>query len=170
MGNRALIATKNHDLEIYVHWNGGYESVRAFTEYCKLKGYRSPVNDCYGWARLCQVIGNFFGGDLSVGINRFIEKYSCIDNGRYYIDEKWDITHERAGESIENESISEEELKDRLIGIDKSMPAEEQLGEELICSEVAKLYPGAAGEPQEEQEEPQEEQSGNTEQVSMWEV
>ena len=73
MGNRAVITTKenfdNNGIGIYLHWNGGYDSVSAFLKYCELKGHRSPDTDCYGWARLCQVIGNFFGGTTSIGID-----------------------------------------------------------------------------------------------------
>ena len=36
-----------------------------------MKGYRPPEIDEYGWARLCQVIGNTIGGTLSVGIGRY---------------------------------------------------------------------------------------------------
>lgn len=68
MGNTGIIKGKGTNLGLYLHWNGGYDSVLAFTQYCKLKGYRSPENDCYGLARLCQVVTNFFGGGLSVGI------------------------------------------------------------------------------------------------------
>lgn len=56
MGNRAIIKGKNQALGVYVHWNGGYDSVNAFCTYCKLKGYRSPETDSYGIARLAQVI------------------------------------------------------------------------------------------------------------------
>ena len=77
MGNRAVITTsksldvaRSTDIGVYLHWNGGRDSVEAFLKYCKLKGYRSPETDCYGWARFCQVIGNFFGGGLSLGIDK----------------------------------------------------------------------------------------------------
>jgi hypothetical protein len=80
MGNRAVITTKenfeNNGIGIYLHWNGGYDSVSAFLKYCELKGYRTPDKDCYGWARLCQVIGNFFGGSTSIGID-VVNKLDC---------------------------------------------------------------------------------------------
>jgi hypothetical protein len=68
MGNRAVITTEEYlkdenTLGIYVHWNGGRDSVEAFLTYCKLKQYRTPEDDCYGWARLCQTICNFFRTD-----------------------------------------------------------------------------------------------------------
>ena len=59
MGNRAIIKGHGNSLGIYLHWNGGRDSVEAFLAYCKLKGYRS--DDSYSWARLAQVIGNYFG-------------------------------------------------------------------------------------------------------------
>lgn len=95
MGNRAVITTKN-DLEnngigIYLHWNGGRDSVEAFLAYCDLKGYRKLDEDCYGYARLCQVICNFFGGELSVGVD-VLSNLDCDnwDNGVYIV-EGWEI-------------------------------------------------------------------------------
>lgn len=95
MGNRAVITTKenfeNNGIGIYLHWNGGRDSVEAFLKYCKLYGYRSPSSDSYGWARMCQVIGNFFGGECSLGIDQ-VNNLDCdnYDNGVYIID-GWNI-------------------------------------------------------------------------------
>lgn len=98
MGNRAVITTSrdndvsmSNDIGIYLHWNGGRDSVEAFLEYCKRRGFRSPDQDCYGWARLCQVIANFFGGDLSIGIDKCCN-LDCDnwDNGVYII-KNWEI-------------------------------------------------------------------------------
>ena len=91
MGNRAVITTKanmdNNGVGVYLHWNGGRDSVRAFLKYCELKGYRAPSEDNYGWARLCQVIGNFFGGSTSLGIDT-VNNLDCNnwDNGVYLIE------------------------------------------------------------------------------------
>lgn len=68
MGNRCVIITeenylKNEGLGIYCHRQGGRDSVTAFLRCCKLRNFRRPENDDYGWARLCQVIGNFMGAD-----------------------------------------------------------------------------------------------------------
>ena len=92
MGNRAVITTQvgfdypETHLGIYLHWDGSRYSVENFLEYCKLKGFRDPDKDCYGWARLCQVISNYIGGSLSIGIdtvNRLdTDNY---DNGTYII-------------------------------------------------------------------------------------
>ena len=61
MGNQAVITTKDRKLGVYVHWNGGRDTIQPLLKYCELKGYRPPSSDPYGWARLCQVLGNFFG-------------------------------------------------------------------------------------------------------------
>lgn len=75
MGNRAVITTRenfdNDGIGIYVHWNGGRDSVEAFLAYCEARGFRSPSQDnAYGFAQLARVIGNFFGNGLSLGIDR----------------------------------------------------------------------------------------------------
>lgn len=72
MGNRAVITTRKDlkDIGVYLHWNGGRDSVEGFLTYCKIKGFRPPEHDNYGWAYLCMTIGNFFGGEgFSLGID-----------------------------------------------------------------------------------------------------
>lgn len=104
MGNRAVIChskTKN-STAIYVHWNGGLESVLAFLEVCRRRGYRCPTDDSsYGMARLCGLICEFFGGDLSVGIGPLSTlDTDNHDNGAYLIGEEWTIK-ERFGAGSE---------------------------------------------------------------------
>lgn len=91
MGNRAVIETPKRDLGVYLHWNGGRDSVEGFLRYCDMQGFRAPENDDYGWARLCQVLGNFFGGSLCVGIG--LAESMDEDNGDngVYIVEDWKI-------------------------------------------------------------------------------
>ena len=92
MGNRAVITTKDKKIGVYLHWNGGRDCVEAFLKYCELKGFRCPEEDNYGWACMCQIIANYFGDGLSLGIDRFedIEYSACYDNGVYII-ENWQI-------------------------------------------------------------------------------
>ena len=114
MGNRAVITTRDKKLGVYLHWNGGRDSVEGFLQYCKLKGYRCPENDCYGWARLCQVIGNFFGGDCSVGIDLYNRlDLNNGDNGVYII-ENWEIVDREFFTGEEQNSYDAQEV---LIGI-----------------------------------------------------
>lgn len=133
MGNRAVITTERKDLGVYLHWNGGKDSVQAFLKYCELKGYASPEYDTYGWARLCQVIGNFFGGTNSVGISRYEESdRDNFDNGVYII-RNWQIVgreYFKGGEQLNYD------LEDMLKGIDSCQPQKEQLGDFLKTKEV----------------------------------
>lgn len=100
MGNRAVITTvgaTDNTTGIYVHWNGGVNSIEAFCAYCDMKGFHSPDTDCYGFAYLAAVIGNFFGDGLSLGVDRI----KCLDtdnydNGVYYL-KGWKIVGRSEG-------------------------------------------------------------------------
>lgn len=133
MGNRAIIQTResyeNNGIGVYVHWNGGRDSITAFLKYCELKGYRPPDKDCYGWARLCQVIGNFFGGTLSLGIGNFDkDSGEWQDNGTYII-EGWEIVDRKHFDYPEQD---EYDLYEMLENINESMPIREQLSKDVI--------------------------------------
>lgn len=142
MGNRAVITgskaeniAESNDLGVYVHWNGGRDSVEGFLEYCKLQGFRSPEVDSYGYARLVQVIANFFGsGGLSIGIEKCC-KLDCEnwDNGVYVI-ENWEIVDRKYFEGGEQR---EYKLEDMLLEIDECQPKEMQLGKKFITAPVA---------------------------------
>lgn len=138
MGNRAIIQTResfdNEGIGVYLHWNGGYDSVSAFLKYCELKGYRAPDADPYGWARLCQVIGNFFGGSTSFGIDNFTKDAGeWQDNGTYII-EGWEIVGRECWDEHRFEQHSHDML-DMLLAIDEAQPVREQLGREFILAE-----------------------------------
>jgi hypothetical protein len=136
MGNRAVITTQDKQLGVYLHWNGGRDSVEAFLLYCKLKGYRCPENDSYGWARLCQVIGNFFGGEYSVGIDRYDRLDTDNgDNGTYIIKD-WQIV----GKEFEPlDELDIEQVKDMLLAINGSMPKLEKIKEEVLMMAANEL-------------------------------
>lgn len=139
MGNRAVITTKenwkNGGVGIYLHWNGGRDSVEAFLKYCELKGFRAPSEDCYGMARLCQVICNFFGGGSSCGIDT-LWHLDCDngDNGVYIID-GWNIVGRKYFEYDEEQDAYP--LNEMLIDIDNAQPEDEQIGKYLKAKEVA---------------------------------
>ena len=144
MGNRAVITTSGSysvkdsaEMGVYLHWNGGRDSVEAFLTYCKLRGFRAPESDNYGWARLCQVIGNFFGGELSIGIDKCCN-LDCEngDNGVYVI-KGWEIRkrlYHKGGEQRQHD------LVDMVCAIDEAQPVKEQLGEAKIKEQL--LGPG----------------------------
>lgn len=90
MGNRAVIAIKHaadNSIGIYLHWNGGRDSIEAFLDATKrIMGDRLG-DERYGTARLIQVITTFIGGNLSVGID-LQKNLDCDngDNGVYIVD------------------------------------------------------------------------------------
>lgn len=129
MGNRAVITTKDKKIGVYLHWNGGRDSVEAFLKYCELKGYRTPDSDCYGWARLCQVIGNFFGGSTSIGIDQYNRLDTDNGDNGVYIIEGWEIVDRLYHDWPEQH---EYKLTEMLKQINDAQPKDEQLPVEEI--------------------------------------
>lgn len=134
MGNRAVITTQEYltnpdTIGVYLHWNGGRDSVQAFLLYCKLKGYRPPETDCYGWARLCQVVGNYFGGELSLGID-VCSRLDCDnwDNGVYIV-KGWEIVRRKFAPTQEQDQY---DLLEMLRDINAAQPPTEQLPDEVL--------------------------------------
>ena len=98
MGNRAVITTSTEHYKgtgIYLHWNGGIESILAFLAAAKERKYRDPESDPhYSLARLTGLLHEFFGvhNDTSIGIGA-MENLDCdnYDNGVYIIGRNWEI-------------------------------------------------------------------------------
>lgn len=139
MGNRAVITTRdnwrNGGIGVYLHWNGGRDSVEAFLKYCEMRGFRPPEKDNYGWASLTQVISNFFGNGMSVGVDT-LWHLDCdnYDNGVYII-EDWKIVdrvYMRGGEQ------DKYDLNGMLIAIDEYQPTAQQLGKEFFTATEVK--------------------------------
>lgn len=130
MGNRAFITTKDKKLGVYLHWNGGRDSVEAFLKYCELRGFRPPEQDGYGWARLCQVVANYFQPyGLSVGVELYTTDDDMLgmayDNGIYII-ENWRIVDR----ILPYEGFEEQanySLDEMLGNIDREQPVQQQL-------------------------------------------
>ena len=135
MRNRCVITTKDNwnknTIGVYLHWNGGRDSVEAFLEYCKMKDYRTD-----DLARLCQVIGNFFGGTLSLEIG-MLDDLDCDnwDNGVYII-ENWEIVDRKYFTGSEQ---NEYDRLDALLSIDKAMPESERIAD-FINAEDVNIY------------------------------
>lgn len=126
MGNRAVITTmidsdvsKSDQLGIYLHWNGGRDSVEAFLKYADMCQVRYPENDSYGWARLIQIIANFLGGNTGISIDK-CSQLDCdnYDNGVYLI-EKWQIVGRQYFKDSEQ---SEYDFIEMLEAIDNAQP------------------------------------------------
>jgi len=110
MGNRAVIAFVNdkgeqdkNSVGIYLHWNGGRDSVEGFLQTAKDYGLRSGS---YGVARLTQIIANGLGGTLSLGVD-MLKNLDCdnFDNGVYWVDQNFDI--------VDREYISSPNFKEQ---------------------------------------------------------
>lgn len=136
MGNRCVITTRenydNNGVGVYLHWNGGRDSVEGFLKYMELREFRSPKEDeSYAWARLCQVVANFFGGTLSIGVDKVSRLDTDGDNGTYIID-GWNIVGRENFDGCEEQD--EYTLSDMLLEIDSSQPKSEQLGKEFLSA------------------------------------
>ena len=147
MGNRAVATAPDKNLALHLHWNGGCDTVEPLLKHCELQGYRPPSQDCYGWARMAQVVGNFFGGSLSVGIGRYRNLGDQGDNGVYVID-GWKIVDRYAtaydegwnavGLRFMDSSAEQREcdFDEMLHAFDEAMPENPRLGAYLDAIET----------------------------------
>jgi len=121
MGNRALIAFKEKESTkkkeevpcIYLHWNGGRDSVEAFLDATRRLGVRKH-DQSYGMARLTQIIANYLGGTLSIGISNVGDwDLGFLDNGVYWVEglEIYDRTDTWEGHQEQNSYDHEELVK-----------------------------------------------------------
>ena len=135
MGNRAVITTRDNfrsnGVGVYLHWNGGRDSVEAFLKYMKLRNFRTPDRDNYGWARLCQVIGNYFGGGLSIGIDTVNHLDMDNWNNGVYIIQGWNIVGREFFDGTEQDHY---DINEMLISIDEAQPFKDQLGKRFLTA------------------------------------
>lgn len=139
MGNRAVITVGNaaghfnrSGLGIYLHWNGGRDSVEAFLKYCEMHDMTAPSQDPEGLGNLFTVINNFFGGSSCfIGI---VGSMDCDngDNGVYCI-QGWEIVGRKYFDGIEQHQYDMEEM---LLAIDEKQPAQMQIGEYIAAEPV----------------------------------
>ena len=120
MGNRAVITIKEKDTpkedwnSLYLHWNGGRDSVEPFLHVAKLYGIRCNDDSSYAIARLSQLIGNYFGGTLSVGIGAYKRlDTNNWDNGTYII-EDWEIVEREFFEGKEQQEHDFDEFVEQI--------------------------------------------------------
>lgn len=98
MGNRAVVTVKGSRIGVYLQWNGGRESIEAFLRAAKDLGVRDPVDDTsYFYARFTQIVANFFGGTLSVGVESLTKLDTDNgDNGVFVIGAGFEIIKGKA--------------------------------------------------------------------------
>ena len=132
MGNRAVIKCKQgSNLGVYLHWNGGRDSVEGFLATCDIRGYRAPEADNYGWSHLCAVCVMFFGFDgLNIGIDEVdrLDQDNC-DNGVYIIEDWHIVGREYYRYDKEQQNY---DLLEFVTELDETFPKELQLGAEEV--------------------------------------
>lgn len=159
MGNRAVIATEDKDIGIYVHWNGSRDCIDGFLAYCKFMKFRAPEDDEYGWARLVQTIANWFGPDgLSVGVNLY--NHLDTDNGDQgvYIISDWKVVDRIYNRGRGKNPTSRENLISFLTRLSKCQPVNAQLNEkqiELAADQYLEMYAGDVALPGNDESTPQ---------------
>lgn len=136
MGNRAVITGKGSHLGIYLHWNGGRDSVSAFLRYAELAGLPGLNSNGRGVVQLVTVINNFFGNDgLNVHIDTVdpdrLSDASPGDEGVYVV-EGFEIVARIEKQGFEQTG---HDLDDMLAGIDQAQPERDQLGGYLTAVE-----------------------------------
>jgi hypothetical protein len=134
MGNRAVITTRKRNIGVYIHWHGGRDSVAPFLKYCELRGFIPPEEDGYGWARFCQVVGNYFGGDISLGIDTLDELDCDNRNNGVYCIENWKIV---GREFFKGPEQNEHGFLSMLCEINDKQPKDDQLAYEDMVAGVA---------------------------------
>lgn len=101
MGNRAVVHFKDDDSKhgIYLHWNGGPESILAFLDTMESRGW---TRIDYASARFTAVVGEFFdnSGDDSGHSLGIVDDPAAwadgCDNGLYEVtrgNAKWVVKH-----------------------------------------------------------------------------
>lgn len=128
MGNRALLVANEADIGLYLHWNGGRDSINAFLKYAEY-AQLPPINENNDWLPpFITVLKNFFGNDGHVvyleSINQDDLNNIHYDNGVYLLD-GFEITERINPPHIEQDA---HDLHDMLINIDKAQPPADQLG------------------------------------------
>jgi hypothetical protein len=115
MGNRAVIALDEYSddaIGIYLHWNGGRDSIEGFLQAAREQMSGRLGDPRYGRARLIQVIGTFMEGSLSLGMGKCSE-LDCDngDQGVYIVDsETLTITGRRYRKNQEQKAHDSAEI------------------------------------------------------------
>lgn len=91
MGNSCFVTTPKKQVGIYLHWNGGRDSIESFCEYMRILDTANIVGDQgYALAQFSKVVGNYLGTD-SIGLYPYDESCRDCDNGVYVLGKNWSI-------------------------------------------------------------------------------
>jgi len=88
MGNRAVITFEENptpeSIGVYLHFNGGPESVYTFLQALDHYHVRDNQDQEYQLARVVQIIANFLGGTISIGVGK-LQRLDCTGNHGVYV-------------------------------------------------------------------------------------
>lgn len=95
MGNRAVITRNTNPTApcIYLHWNGGRDSVEGFLMAAKAAGFKNDT--AKDWDAFANYLAAYFF-ECQVGMTIYREPYGRADttnsdNGTYLVNAQWDI-------------------------------------------------------------------------------
>jgi hypothetical protein len=91
MGNRAVVTFDSFDMDdfgVYLHWNGGRDSVEGLLEATKRVMAGRMGDRQYAMARFVQCATTLFPGNLSIGLDKCRNLDCEGDNGVYVVDSK----------------------------------------------------------------------------------
>ncbi len=134
MGERGVITTQKdldeNGIGVYLHWLGSPEDVYPLLEYCRIRGFRLPENDSYGYARLIQVATNVSGGEgLSVDVNR-VDKLDMQNwNNGVYVIRGWKVEKRLYCDEDEDDIYG---FYDTMEGLDNAQPADQRIGGRML--------------------------------------
>ena len=134
MGNRAVITQSGSNKAVYLHWNGGRDSIVPLLYYAKNFATFASISESP------KALNTFALVCDCVGLNPYITQMDRADtdngdNGVYYIDENYNITGRAFNERNEQREYNFNEF---LLWIDDNMPKSKQRGKEHIESFIAK--------------------------------
>lgn len=137
MGNRCLIISKNLNTGVYLHWNGGRDSVEPLLAYCKLRRERN-LDSLDGVTALTTIAKNAFGSVYLQNVKDSVKPAdSPGDNGIYIVNDEWDITDRIDAPTREQ---AEYDFQEMLQFINERQPEHDRLANELLNT---KLVPGS---------------------------
>lgn len=134
MGNRAVVYGDGEEFGLYLHWDGEFKDVSTFLKYCALKGYRG-FPDAYALPRMAQVVGNYIGGALSMGIVtvKDLKTDDPGDNGIYMVKGWKVVRHTLYGNILADDEPPAQDYEFALLkGINDSQPVRERIPEEFL--------------------------------------
>jgi hypothetical protein len=117
MGNRAVVTFNNESSKcIYLHWNGGRDSVRGFLKAAKELGI-APRAEEFG-----QMIAQYFFEVPLSSINVYLEDFEAadkdnFDNGVYFVSDDFKITGRNFLRGEEQDTHNSDEIAAEIVAL-----------------------------------------------------